>query len=577
MPPSAMAGSIAAAVLLFLAAVGGFLYWQDRQAKQAEAATEAGRRRRSRTSAAPRRASVPARLDTLAQVAIAKGSAPPPRLSRAALALQKGNRKLASTIYAEVAADSGLAQPFRDLATVRGTALEYDSLKPDEVIARLQPLAEPGKPFFGSAGEMTGMALLAKGQQGRRRRSCSPKIAADKQVPESHPQPRGPDRRLAWRRRQRLASAGPPPPPNRTTRHDASPLPSFSCPRWRRRPAVGLRHHSRRRPSHPDGRRAGRGAGQRSSTSTSTRRPRRSPMTPPAAAANDSWAQSGGNAAQVGRPCRARHSAWRRLDRFDRRGQQQQAAALAAGRWLPTARSSPSTRSGTVRAFDARQRRPGLVGAVRRRSTAIARRSTAAASPSTAAASMPPTALAMSRRSMPRTGARGVDGAAGRPAARRAVGRRRRRLCDEPGQPDLFAQGRRRHDQLVERRRAGNRRRVRRRLARDRPRARSSPASRRASSTPIATRMAARCGRTRCRGPRSRPASRRCRDIDADPVIDDGVVYAVGQGGRMVALDLFSGQRIWELNFGRHRDAVGRGRLAVRGQRQGAAGRGQPR
>jgi outer membrane protein assembly factor BamB len=39
-------------------------------------------------------------------------------------------------------------------------------------------------------------------------------------------------------------------------------------------------------------------------------------------------------------------------------------------------------------------------------------------------------------------------------------------------------------------------------------------------------------------------------DIDADPVIDNGTVYAVGQGGRMVALDLFSGQRVWELNFG---------------------------
>ncbi|MDP9423864.1 MAG: PQQ-like beta-propeller repeat protein [Pseudomonadota bacterium] len=39
-------------------------------------------------------------------------------------------------------------------------------------------------------------------------------------------------------------------------------------------------------------------------------------------------------------------------------------------------------------------------------------------------------------------------------------------------------------------------------------------------------------------------------DIDADPVIDSGVVYAIGQGGRMVALDLFSGQRVWELNFG---------------------------
>ena len=38
-------------------------------------------------------------------------------------------------------------------------------------------------------------------------------------------------------------------------------------------------------------------------------------------------------------------------------------------------------------------------------------------------------------------------------------------------------------------------------------------------------------------------------DIDADPVIANGVVYALGQGGRMVALDLTSGQRIWELNM----------------------------
>jgi outer membrane protein assembly factor BamB len=37
-------------------------------------------------------------------------------------------------------------------------------------------------------------------------------------------------------------------------------------------------------------------------------------------------------------------------------------------------------------------------------------------------------------------------------------------------------------------------------------------------------------------------------DIDADPVIDQGRVYAVGQGGRMVALELVTGQRIWEIN-----------------------------
>lgn len=37
-------------------------------------------------------------------------------------------------------------------------------------------------------------------------------------------------------------------------------------------------------------------------------------------------------------------------------------------------------------------------------------------------------------------------------------------------------------------------------------------------------------------------------DIDADPVIDRGQVLAVGQGGRMVGLELITGQRMWELN-----------------------------
>jgi outer membrane protein assembly factor BamB len=38
-------------------------------------------------------------------------------------------------------------------------------------------------------------------------------------------------------------------------------------------------------------------------------------------------------------------------------------------------------------------------------------------------------------------------------------------------------------------------------------------------------------------------------DIDASPVIEGGRVYAVGQGGRMVALELSTGQRLWEQNF----------------------------
>lgn len=38
-------------------------------------------------------------------------------------------------------------------------------------------------------------------------------------------------------------------------------------------------------------------------------------------------------------------------------------------------------------------------------------------------------------------------------------------------------------------------------------------------------------------------------DIDASPVIDRGRVYAIGHGGRMAALELPTGQRVWERNF----------------------------
>src|SRR3569833_1396307 len=38
-------------------------------------------------------------------------------------------------------------------------------------------------------------------------------------------------------------------------------------------------------------------------------------------------------------------------------------------------------------------------------------------------------------------------------------------------------------------------------------------------------------------------------DVDADPIIDNGRVYALGQGGRMAAYELVTGQRVWELNL----------------------------
>lgn len=175
-------GWVAGAVILFLAAVGGYLFWKNYQAKQAATGVEQLTTVLQDVSEG-RMAAAPARLDALrsADAPAVKAAA---GLSRAALAIQQGDRKTAATIYAALAADKKLPTPYRDLATVRGTGIEFDAIGPDAVIARLQALAEPGQPFFGSAGEMLGMALIAKGQRAAAARLFA-QIAADKGVPAS--------------------------------------------------------------------------------------------------------------------------------------------------------------------------------------------------------------------------------------------------------------------------------------------------------------------------------------------------------------------------------------------------------
>jgi len=173
---------IIAAVILFLAAVGGYLYWQNRQQNQAIAASEAMSTALDKVAAGDLKAAQ-AELTPLSDSSsdVTRASA---LLGRAALALRQNDRKTAIDLYKQVAADGDLPQAYRDLATVRGTMTEFDSLKPDDVIARLAPLSQAGNPFFGSAGEMTGMALLAKGDRGGAGQMFA-KVAADKQVPES--------------------------------------------------------------------------------------------------------------------------------------------------------------------------------------------------------------------------------------------------------------------------------------------------------------------------------------------------------------------------------------------------------
>ncbi|MFL6750702.1 MAG: tetratricopeptide repeat protein [Sphingomicrobium sp.] len=173
---------IIALVILLLAAVGGYLYWQDRQQKQAIEQGEALSAALDKAGAGNVKAAQ-AELAPLAGSSndVVRASA---ELARAALALRQNDRKTAIEIYGRLAADDGLPQAYRDLATVRGTMTEYDSLKPDQVIARLSPLAVQGKPFFGTAGEMVALAMLAKGDRNGAGQLFA-RIAADRQVPQT--------------------------------------------------------------------------------------------------------------------------------------------------------------------------------------------------------------------------------------------------------------------------------------------------------------------------------------------------------------------------------------------------------
>ena len=173
--------AIIAAVVLFLAAAGGFLYWQDYKAKRNAAdVDQLAQVFTGLSKGNVEGASV--KLDGLSK-GTSKGVRASASLGRAAVALEQGDPKLAIEKYRTIAADSSLPQPFRDLALIRQTSLEFDSLKPEDVIARMAPLTKAGEPWFGSAGEMTAMAYLKQGKTADAGKLFAA-IARDDKVPD---------------------------------------------------------------------------------------------------------------------------------------------------------------------------------------------------------------------------------------------------------------------------------------------------------------------------------------------------------------------------------------------------------
>lgn len=152
-----------AGVVVFLAASGGFIWWQNHQLQRSEAQVEQLAQIYKDVGSGDT-AKAPQQLDELSKSG-SKSVSASARFARAAVALQQNDNKTAIATYKSIAEDSGLPQPYRDAALIRQTALEFDQLQPQDVIARLEPLTKPGEPWFGTAGEMTALAMIKQGKK----------------------------------------------------------------------------------------------------------------------------------------------------------------------------------------------------------------------------------------------------------------------------------------------------------------------------------------------------------------------------------------------------------------------------
>ncbi|WP_066780255.1 tetratricopeptide repeat protein [Sphingomonas sp. CCH5-D11] len=174
--------AIAALVALGLAIFAGYLYWQH---QQREAAGREGEQLQlvwdnlaagQTEKAAPQVAEL-TKSDSSGYRAVAL-------FTQADLLLQKNDLKGAAAKFGAIAADQSLAEPFRQLALVRQTMAEYDTIKPDQVVARLRGVAVPENAYFGSAGELVALAYLKQGRRDLAGRLFG-QIAQAEQVPPS--------------------------------------------------------------------------------------------------------------------------------------------------------------------------------------------------------------------------------------------------------------------------------------------------------------------------------------------------------------------------------------------------------
>jgi hypothetical protein len=83
-----------------------------------------------------------------------------------------------------ITADESAPQAHRDAAAIRQVQLQFDTMAPAQVVQRLQGFAQPGNPWFGTAGEMVGIAQMRMQNYPQAAQTFG-NLARDTNVPES--------------------------------------------------------------------------------------------------------------------------------------------------------------------------------------------------------------------------------------------------------------------------------------------------------------------------------------------------------------------------------------------------------
>lgn len=105
------------------------------------------------------------RVDPLIADGSSPGARTAARFMQAGAALELGKTAAATALFKAIADDADAPPALRDLARVRDVSTNFDTMKPADVIAQLKDLAQPGNPYFGSAGELVAMAQLESGNR----------------------------------------------------------------------------------------------------------------------------------------------------------------------------------------------------------------------------------------------------------------------------------------------------------------------------------------------------------------------------------------------------------------------------